>query len=180
MTAGKGKRRNKKSYRDRIVSRAQGFATLGHDLATKPKSAPQILLRAMKRSAHSLWLARGGGFYAAGFVVSFIWLEVSMLFGDVMQATSIGAFFGGQILELLMRFTVESLKITVLAFLWPLAVAQLSPPWGIAILLLAYVIFTRFLKEWLGNWLFEGDEPGAADGEPDQASERTNRGQDEN
>jgi hypothetical protein len=178
MAARKKKQREKKSIRQRMADRVQGVATLGNDLVTQPKAIPKTLSSAMKRSVHRLWMARGGGFYAAGFVVSFLWRELSMLFDEISQASSVGGFFGEQLIELLLRFTIESLTNTMMAFMWPLAVIQLRPPLGIIMLLLAYLAFARFVKEPLGKWLFDGDNTTTINNHCKSASEHSKDGQD--
>lgn len=65
-----------------------------------------------------------------------------------------------------------------MAFMWPIAVIQLRPPLGIIILLLAYLVFARLVKEPLGKWLFNGDNSAAIDESLAKESERPKSGQD--
>jgi hypothetical protein len=104
-----------------------------------------------------LWHARGGGLYACGFVLTFIWLEATSLFDEVTSG-SVGGFLGAQVMQMLLRFTVESLENTVRAFVWPAYLLQWSPQWGAALLVALYFLFPRFLKEPLEHWLFDDDD----------------------
>ena len=81
-----------------------------------------------------------------------------MLFGEIVSATGFVDFFTEQLLELPFRFLTESLSNLVAAFLWPLPLLQYSPPWGIGILAVIYVLFTYLVKEPLEKWLFHDEE----------------------
>ncbi len=81
-----------------------------------------------------------------------------MLFGEIVAATGFVDFFTEQLLELPFRFLTESLSNLVAAFLWPIPLLQLSPPWGIAILAVIYFLFTYLIKEPLEQWLFHDEE----------------------
>ncbi len=81
-----------------------------------------------------------------------------MLFGEIIAATGFVDFFTEQLLELPFRFLTESLSNLVAAFLWPLPLLQFSPPWGIAILAAIYLVFAKFIKKPLEQWLFQDEE----------------------
>ncbi len=114
----------------------------------------------LKRAFRAVWAARGGGLYACGFVLTFLWLEVTTFFSEVAAANSVGEFVTEQLFEFVIRFTVQSIQNTVAAFMWPLAIIQWSPAWGGLILGGMYVVFPRFIKPRLEGWLFD-DEPEA-------------------
>ena len=103
-------------------------------------------------------MARGGGLYACGFVLTFLWLEVSTLADEIADADSVSSFFTEQLFEFVLRFSVQSIQNTVQAFLWPVPIIQWSPLWGGAILGATYLLFSRFIKGPLTAWLF-GDVP---------------------
>jgi hypothetical protein len=99
-------------------------------------------------------------------VVTFIWLEVSTLLDEFMGSDSIGGFFSGQLLELVMRFTVESLQNTIAALIWPAWVMSWPPLWGFVALAAMYVLFTYVLNKPLEQWFFHDDLPAAPDPAP--------------
>ena len=101
--------------------------------------------------------------------MTFLWFELTMFVDDVAEANSVGEFVTSQFFEVLLRFTVESMGNTLRAFLWPLYVVQFSPPVGLALLALAFILFPRFVKPSLERWLFD-DEP-AAEIENDEKSQ---------
>ena len=100
-----------------------------------------------------VWKVRGGGLYALGFIATFIVLEVRSLADDVL---GIGAIFTGQIFEFLISFVVDSFSNTLQAFMWPIYVVQLAPPWGAIALGGTFIVFTTYLKKPIEDWLFDG------------------------
>lgn len=104
-----------------------------------------------------VWKVRGGGLYALGFAVSFIIFEVGSLGDDIM---GIGSLFNGQAVDFVIQFFIDSLTNTLKAFMWPLYVVQMAPPWGAIGLGLAYVGFSKYLKPPIDRWMFPDDSAG--------------------
>jgi len=159
MPDAKKKKPKKDSFVVRMKRRGREFAVLGKVLANEPKAFPRELLKLIRRSFRTVWDARGGGLYACGYVLTFIWLEITMFIDDILSAESIGALFGEQIFEMLFRFLGESLQNMIQAFMWPVFVIQISDKWGIAILVVMYLVFNKLIKARLERWLFHDDEP---------------------
>ncbi|RLA29273.1 MAG: hypothetical protein DRQ63_01330 [Gammaproteobacteria bacterium] len=150
----------KPSFFTRMANRGREFKSLGQLLAKEPRAFPGALLQVIRRSVRTIWDARGGGYYACGFVLTFIWLEITMFVEDIAEATGIADFFGEQLLEMLFRYLGESFVNTIKAFMWPVYIIQISPPWGVAVFVLMAVIFNKILKEPVEKWLFhEDDQP---------------------
>ena len=152
------KKRKKDSFAVRMRRRGREFISLGQVLATEPRRFPRALLNVFRRSFRTVWDARGGGLYACGYVLTFIWLELRMIVGDILSAESISGFFGEQIFEMFFRFLGESLRNMISAFMWPVHIIEIAPPWGIGILVCMFVAFKQWIKEPLENWLFHDDE----------------------
>lgn len=161
--------RKKQSFLAGMESRLRETANLGQVLATEPRAFPGALGRVLKRFVRTVWNARGGGLYACGFVVTFLWLEATTLVGELVSSGSLAAFFSEQLFEFIFRFTIQSLTNTVTAFLWPFLVIQVSPVWGPAALGVLYLLFPRYLKEPLTQWLFHDDEQAQPD-EPENGA----------
>ncbi len=138
--------------------RGREFMSLGRILVNEPKQFPRALLNVIRRSFRTVWDARGGGLYACGYVLTFIWLEIRMLVDDIRLAESISSFFGEQIFEIFFRYLGESLQNMIAAFMWPVFVIQVSPPWGLGILVAMFVAFPRWIKQPLEQWLFPDDD----------------------
>lgn len=148
----------KVSFLEGMQNRVRETLGLGRVLVTEPRAFPGALGKVAKRSVRTLWDARGGGLYACGFVLTLIWLELTTLFGEIVSSGGIVEFFSEQVLEFLFRFTIDSFQNTIYAFLWPVYVIRISPIWGGAMLALLYVVFSRFIKDPLEDWLFHDDE----------------------
>lgn len=153
------KKRKKEPFVVRMKRRGLEFMALGKILVDQPKQFPRALLNFIRRSFRSVWDARGGGLYACGYVLTFVWLEIKMFVGDILSAENIGDYFGGQVFELLFRYFGDSLRNMISAFMWPASVVEFQPPWGVAALVIMFAIFPRWIKPALERWLFDDDEP---------------------
>lgn len=147
----------KEPFRRRLTRPIREAAALADTLFRRPRDFPAETLSLIRRGFRRVWAARGGGLYACGFFVTFVLLEVRMLFDDISGAAGVGDFVVGQTVEWVFRFTVESIQNTVHAFLWPLHVIGFQPPWGIIGLGVAWLLFPAILKEPLEAWLFGSD-----------------------
>ena len=156
--AKKKNKKKKDSFVVRMKKRGREFKSLGQVLVNEPRAFPRALLNVIRRSLRTLWDARGGGCYAFGFVVTFIWLEIRMFVDDIFEATGIGDFFSEQLLEMLFRYIGESFQNTIKAFIWPVYIIEISPTWGVGFLVAFYFIFTRLIKKPLEAWLFHDDD----------------------
>lgn len=152
------RKREKVSFVQRIRNRIHEIIGLGQLLVNEPRAFPGELWRTMKRSLRSLWNARGGGLYACGFVVTFVWLEVKTVAGEVIASDSALAFVTQQFFETIFRLISDSFVNSLLAFIWPAFVLEWSPTWGIVILAALWILFPRFIKPLLAGWLFDEEE----------------------
>lgn len=158
---GEQPRKEKKGRRSLIRGTRERLTTvygLGRTLVEEPRSFPSQLKAEFLKWTRATWNARGGGFYACGFVVTFVFLEIKLLVTELFTDSAAG-FIVAQALQLVLRFTVDSLVNTLLALIWPALVLQLSPVWGLAGLIAGYFIFKRFIKQPLTRLLF--DDAGA-------------------
>jgi len=90
------KKRKKDSFVVRMRRRGREFMRLGQILANEPKRFPRALLNVLRRSFRTVWDARGGGLYACGYVLTFVWLEITMFVGDILAAESISGFLASR------------------------------------------------------------------------------------
>lgn len=105
-----------------------------------------------------IWKVRGGGLYACGFAVAFIYLEIRTVAGEFADSSSIGEFLSEQLLEFVFRFAIDSLINTLYALVWPVYFLQWQPPYGLIALGVAYIVFANFLKKPITRWLFPDGE----------------------
>ena len=110
-----------------------------------------------------VWSVRGGGLYAVGYTVTFIYLEFRTVIGEFIEADSIGSFFSEQLIEFVFRFATDSLMNMIEALMWPVVFVQWRPPYGAIGLGLAYMLFATFLKKPITDWLFPETEQEATE-----------------
>ncbi len=147
-------KKKKEPFVARMKRRGRETYGLGQTLVHEPRAFPAACGGIMKRSFRGVWEARGGGFYACGFVLTFIWLEIQTVISEVSGANSVGSFFSEQLLEFVFRFSLQSIGNTVKALIWPVWVIEQFELWGVAGLGVAYLLFAWFIKEPLSQWLF--------------------------
>jgi len=145
-----------------MTERGREAKHLGVLLRDEPRAVPGEVAGIFRRSLRAIWRARGGGFYAFGFVLTFFWLEATMFVADITGAESVGDFFTGQIFEMFFRYFSQSFLNGLLALIWPLLLIDFRPPWGLAILAGMYVVFVAVVRDPLERWLMaaEGTAPG--------------------
>ena len=102
-----------------------------------------------------VWNVRGGGLYACGYALTFIYFEVTTIFGEIVESESIGSFFSEQLVEFFLRFAGDSLQNLIKALMWPAFVAQWQAPVGAIALGAAFVAFPKYLKKPITGWLFD-------------------------
>lgn len=140
-----------------MANRGRELKALGQVLVNDPRSFPADLLKLIKRSLRTIWDARGGGLYACGFIVTFVYLEIRMFFVDIYEAESVSGYFSSQATELLFKYIGESFQNTISAFMWPVHIIELDSTWGVLILAALFVVFPKFFKEPLERWLFHDE-----------------------
>lgn len=152
---GRKKKEKKPSMRQRFAARGREARRLGRVARDEPSSLPSEFLRLLKRWFRRVWDARGGGLYACGFVLVFLYLEVKMFFVDIFEAESVGGYFTEQAMEIVFKYVGESFANTIAAFLWPVTLLQFRPPVGLILLIAMFAAFPKFLKRPLERWLFD-------------------------
>jgi len=110
-----------------------------------------------------VWGVRGGGLYAVGYALTFVYLEVRTVIVEFIEAESIGSFFSEQLIEFVFRFATDSLMNMIEALMWPVVFVQWQPPYGAIGLGLAYMAFATFLKKPITDWLFPKTEQEATE-----------------
>lgn len=141
-----------------MANRGRELKSLGQVLVNNPRSFPADLLKLIKRSLRTIWDARGGGLYACGFIVTFVYLEIRMFFVDIYEAESVSGYFSSQAAEILFKYIGESFQNTISAFMWPVHIIEIDPTWGVIILAAMFIAFPRFIKKPLEGWLFRDED----------------------
>lgn len=128
-------------------------------LARELRSEPRVIVPRMRGWIANLWQARGGGFYGLGYVVTFVTFEIRSLTGSFVGSASVSEFVSEfitqQALQLVLRFSLESLFNVFLAVLWPLYLLSWLGGWGVLALAAGFLGFERLLRPLIERWFPE-------------------------
>ena len=119
--------------------------------STKPKTE----LPWYRRWLAKVWHTRGGGLYACGYAISFVYLEARTILSELFEADGIVDFLTNQLFEFIFRFLGDSISNMVQAFIWPVEVIQFASPYGAIGLGIAFFAFDRYLRKPIERWLLE-------------------------
>ncbi len=146
------------SIRQRLGEEARAAGEMGREALLGPDGVVDTLREFLFRWFRKIWKLRGGGLYAVGFALSFLYLEVTeLLLDDIPGFFNLDSYDAGAIIGFGVEVFVDTIRNTVLAFTWPVFFVQWQPPIGLALLVLAFMLFPRFVKPHLERWLF-GEE----------------------
>ena len=147
----------KKKLGRRVGERLRNIGDAGRESVQNPKSIPGRTGNWFKRWLGELWKVRGGGLYAVGYIVCFIYFEVQTAISEVTQSGSVNEFFANLVSDFLFRFLTETLGNMIKSFIWPVYVVGISPPYGAIALGFAFWLFPKYLKKPIERWLFGGE-----------------------
>ncbi len=103
-----------------------------------------------------VWQVRGGGLYAVGFAVAFLFFEIrEVVVEDIPQFAALNNILSSELIGFGIQFLVDTMVNFVRALLWPLYVVMLWPPAGAIALGIAFILFPRYLKKPIESWLFQ-------------------------
>ncbi len=126
----------------------------------RPRELPRHAEGMLRRWFKNVWAVRGGGLYAVGFAVTFLYLEIFEILTDDLPALFTINILSSEIFELILSFIVDTFMNFLTALIWPAFVVTFAAPWGAIGLGIAFVAFNQFLKAPVERWL-ESDEPAA-------------------
>ena len=123
---------------------------------SKLQSKQQLAQDYARNWFHKVWDVRGGGLYAVGYILTFLYFEIRSVGADIVD------FFGTDLLSselfgFLIGIVVDSFTNMVKALMWPVYIIQINPMYGGIALGLAFYIFPKYLKKPLEKKLF-GEE----------------------
>ncbi len=127
---------------------------------TRKGGLPDTAHGAFRKWARKIWELRGGGAYAMGFIVAFLYFELTdILFDDIPQLYAMNSIFSADLFGFVIEFIIDTLMNTLYAFIWPVFLLQWNGPIGIALVVAIFVLFPKFVQKPVENWLFEGEPP---------------------
>ncbi|MGI9225158.1 MAG: hypothetical protein ACR2QX_11820 [Woeseiaceae bacterium] len=129
---------------------------LGREAVVRPEELPGRAHGALRGWFRKAWDVRGGGLYAVGFAAAFLFFEIrEIFFDDIPQFIAMNSVFSSELIGFGIQFIVDTFVNFVRALLWPIYIVTLWPPVGAIALGLAFILFPRFLKQPIENWLFQ-------------------------
>ncbi len=133
------------------------LAEFGSDLVNQPGVLPEKAHGWFRNWFAKVWRVRGGGTYALGYAVTFVYFEIDSITSEVAGAESVAQFMRSELIEFVFRFLSDSMINFVKALAWPVYLIETAPPWGLIVLVASFILVPRFLKKPIESWLFDGD-----------------------
>jgi len=158
--ASEGDNKTEASRAAALRERAREIGRRGHEELTRKGGLPDSAHGFLRRWFRRVWELRGGGAYAIGFGVTFLYLEINdILFDDIptlfaMDLTSVDSLIG-----FVVSFIIDTLMNTLVAFVWPALLLSNGEIYGLVALVAIFTLFPRYLKKPIEHWLFEGEPP---------------------
>ena len=127
---------------------------------TRKGGLPDTAHGAFRKWVRTVWQLRGGGAYAMGFIIAFLYFELmDIFFDDIPKLYAMNSIFSSELVGFVVEFIIDTLMNTLYAFMWPVFVLQWNQPWGVAVLVAIFVFFPKIMQKPVENWLFEGEPP---------------------
>ena len=143
----------------RLGERVAAVSRRGREELTRKGGIPDQAHGVFRRWFRKVWESRGGGLYAVGFAVAFLYFEINdILFDDIPKLTQINVM-SSDLVGFIIEFIIDTFINMGMAFAWPVWVIQWQSPYGLALLIAAFVLFPRFVQKPMEHWLFEGKGP---------------------
>ena len=141
----------------RLGSSIRTVGLMGADAVRNPRGIPDTAHGAFRAWFRRIWDSRGGGLYTLGYALTFAALELKTLAGEVVGMGNPGDFMFEQLIQFFIRFGTDSIANLVMALIWPVFVVGWYPPWGIGLIVLAFMLFPKFIRPPIERWLFRGE-----------------------
>jgi len=140
----------------RVGENIRRAGELGRDAVSRPGGLPDKAHGWFRAWFRKVWDVRGGGLYAVGFAVAFLYFEIrEAILEDIPQFVAMNNVLSSELIGFGIQFIIDSMLNFVRALLWPMYVVSLWPPVGLIALIVAFVLFPRYLKTPIERWLFE-------------------------
>jgi hypothetical protein len=139
----------------RVGENLRAVGEVGRDAVTRPGGLPDKAHGWFRSWFRKVWEVRGGGLYAVGFAVAFLFFEIrEVIVEDIPQFLSMNSILSSELIGFGIQFVIDTLVNFVRALLWPMYVVTLWPPAGAIALGVAFILFPRYLKKPVERWLF--------------------------
>lgn len=126
---------------------------------TREGGVPDGAHKAFRKWSRKVWESRGGGAYALGFIVMFLYLEIKdILFDDIPTLMNMNVF-SSDIVSFAISFIIDTMLNTLYALIWPVWLLQWNGIVGVILLVAIYALYPKFIQQPVEHWLFEGQPP---------------------
>jgi hypothetical protein len=145
-----------KSLGRRVGENIRTAGEVGREAVRRPGGLPDKAHGWFRSWFRKVWELRGGGLYAVGFAVAFLFFEIrEAVVEDIPQFVAMNNILSSELIGFGIQFVVDTMVNFVRALLWPMYVVMLWPPAGAIGLAVAFVLFPRYLKRPIERWLFQ-------------------------
>ncbi len=152
-----GARSSKPPLGRRVGENLNALGSLGRTAVERPRELPRHAEGMFRRWFRQVWSVRGGGLYATGFALTFLYIEiVDIVTDDIPTLFSIN-LLSGELVGFIIEFFIDTFLNFVEALIWPIEVIAFAPPWGVVGLVVAWFVFDRFLTSRIEEWMERGD-----------------------
>ena len=152
----------RKSVGRRVGENLRAAGEFGREAVVRPGGVPDKAHSWFRSWFRKVWEVRGGGLYAVGFAVSFLFFEIrEVVVEDIPQLIAMNNVLSSELIGFGIQFLIDTLLNFVRALLWPMYVVTLWPPAGAIALGVAFVLFPRYLKQPIERWLFQDGGSGS-------------------
>ena len=142
------------SLRGRLREGVRQARTRSHEAWVEPGGVFDEARGGFREWFRKVWQARGGGLYALGFAVSFLYLEITELItDDIPTLLTMGIFDLSAWISFVVDFIIDTLFNTWLALIWPVLLISWKSPLGLILLIAAYALFPKYVKPHIEQWL---------------------------
>ncbi len=147
-----------RSLRGRLRDGVRHVRTRGHEAWVEPGGVFDDARGDFREWFRKIWKARGGGLYALGFAVTFLYLEINELItDDIPTLLGLGIFDLGAWIEFAVDLVLDIMKNTLFALIWPVFVIGWKSPLGLILLIIAFALFPKHVKPHIEQWLANSD-----------------------
>lgn len=143
---------------ERVTGAIRTGGDRGRDAFVRPGGLSDQAEGHFRRWFRKVWEVRGGGLYALGFAATFLYLEASQLvLDDIPTFLTLGSYEPAVLISFMVDFLIDTLMNTISAFIWPVYILQWWPPVGGIALIIAFILFPKYLKPHIEQWLLRDD-----------------------
>ena len=146
----------RRSFGRRVGENLRAAGEAGRDAVTRPGGIPDKAHGWFRSWFRKVWEVRGGGLYAVGFALAFLFFEIrEAIVEDIPQLVAMNNVLSSELIGFGIQFVIDTMINFVRALLWPAYIVALWPPAGAIALVAAFILFPRYLKKPVERWLFQ-------------------------